>query len=227
MTFALITEGVSEYNVIKHLVSKYFKEQDPDCNPIQPKQTQGKQDGIGGWNEVLKYCQLDDLRNILIENDYLIIQIDSDQSETSPFDIAHTKIGSNEQKTPAELAEEIAAHLESLLLPDIRETLLHRIIFAVSVHTIECWLLPIVLTNSKKASKPNACLTELNKGLTMQNKPHIQKEKNSPQARSAYQALLRSIKNETDIQRLAESQASLACFVANLHQKTITYITEN
>ncbi len=37
MTFALITEGISEHRIIKHILLKCFKEFDPDINQIQPK----------------------------------------------------------------------------------------------------------------------------------------------------------------------------------------------
>ena len=32
MRFALITEGPSEHRVIKHIISKYFKDQDTEIN---------------------------------------------------------------------------------------------------------------------------------------------------------------------------------------------------
>lgn len=61
MTFALVTEGISEHRIIKHLISKYLKDLDPDINQMQPRLTDNEKkqsDGsIGGWVEVLKYSQ--------------------------------------------------------------------------------------------------------------------------------------------------------------------------
>jgi len=92
MRFALISEGPSEHRIIKHIVAKFFKDEDPEINPIQPRLINGKQDQTtpGGWNEVLKYCEGDELKDIMVENDFLIIQIDTDQSQTAPFNISHS-----------------------------------------------------------------------------------------------------------------------------------------
>lgn len=99
MKFALITEGVSEHRIIKHIIAKFFKEQEPDINQIQPKMLNEKQETTGGWVEVLKYCEREELRSILIENDYLVIQIDTDQSQTTPFNINHLKPTGEEKNT--------------------------------------------------------------------------------------------------------------------------------
>lgn len=108
MKFALITEGASEYRVVKHLIGKYFKDWELEINQIQPKVVNDKQETIGGWNEVLKYCEREELNDILTENDYIVIQIDTDQSQVSPFDISHIS-QSGEPKSAEQLHEEVNA----------------------------------------------------------------------------------------------------------------------
>jgi len=74
MKFALITEGVSEHRIIKHILEKYFKESNVFFRQIQPQINNEKQKSGGGWSEVLKYCKRDDdLKEIFNTNDYLII----------------------------------------------------------------------------------------------------------------------------------------------------------
>lgn len=162
MKFALITEGVSEHRIIKHIISKYFKDLDPDINQIQPKIVNDKQETTGGWNEVLKYCEKEELNSILIENDYLVIQIDSDKSATSPFSISHTRNG--QPKTDEELHADIKAKLSGLIKPEIKEKYGDKILFAICIHTIECWLLPLYYGDSRKTNTNN-CLTTLNRKL--------------------------------------------------------------
>ena len=150
MKFALITEGPSEHRVIKHIVSKYFKEHEPDVNQIQPKLIDNKQDQAtpGGWPEVLKYCERTELKDIFVENDYLIIQIDSDQSQTATFGVSHSK-ANNQSKSIDELHQDIVSKLKSLIKPEILAQYGDKIFFAICVHTIECWLLPITLVKRK------------------------------------------------------------------------------
>lgn len=74
MKFALITEGASEHRIVKHILSRYCGEMDSVVNQIQPKMNAGKQDGGGGWNEVLKYCERkEELEALFVEQlDYVM-----------------------------------------------------------------------------------------------------------------------------------------------------------
>ena len=64
MTIALVTEGISEYRITKHILTKYFKgyNEDIDINQMPPKLTEDEKKQAdcgtkGGWVEVLKYCE--------------------------------------------------------------------------------------------------------------------------------------------------------------------------
>jgi len=121
MKFALITEGPSEHRIIKHIIAKYFRDKEPEINQIQPKIVNEKQETTGGWNEVLKYCEREELKDIFIENDYLIIQIDTDQSQTKPFNVSHSK-HTNKLKTVDELYIDVVEKLKGLIKSEILET---------------------------------------------------------------------------------------------------------
>ncbi len=215
MKFALVTEGVSEHRVMKHLIAKYFKEQEPDINQIQPKLLNNKQETIGGWNEVLKYCEREDIRDILIENDYLVIQIDTDQCPTIPFSINHSKDG-GKAKTPEELHTDVVAKLNSLINPEILEQYSDKIFFAVCIHTIECWLLPLVYTNNKKSATTD-CLTKLNAELSKKDKPTIPATaKNGANGMAAYREVLSALKKKADIEAIAKHNVGFLQFIAHL-----------
>jgi hypothetical protein len=215
MKFALITEGASEHRVVKHLIYRYFKDREPEINQIQPKVVNDKQETIGGWMEVLKYCEREELNDILTENDYIVIQIDTDQSQTSPFDIGHIS-QSGKQKSPEQLHEEVKKKLLSLIKSSILEVHGHKIFFAICIHSIECWLLPICYTDSHRTNTNN-CLSTLNSALARQNKRVIPATaKNKPNGIRAYNDLLINIKRKTDIEVNAQFNFGFKKFIESL-----------
>lgn len=218
MTFALISEGPSEHRVIKNIISKYFKEYDPDINPIQPKLLDGKQDNKtpGGWNEVLKYCEREELKDIFVENDYLVIQIDTDQSQLPSFGIPHTHPISNKQKTGEELCKEVANSLFERISAEVKANYSEKIFFAICIHTIECWLLPIFYTNNHK-SKTLTCIKTLNTALG-KNNIHIitAANKNEPNGIKAYELALMNWKKKEDIISSSKHNEGFKMFIASL-----------
>ncbi len=214
MNFALITEGVSEHRVIKHMISKYFKDASPNIKQIQPKVIDESQDGSGGWAEVLKYCERSELKDILIENEYLVIQIDSDKSGQSPFNVNHLHPG-GKTKTDAELHSEISERLSGLIKPEILEKYKDRIFFAICIHSIECWLLPLVYTDNKRKNTKN-CFATLNSGLAKNNMDKIPASKNSPNGIRAYNGLLGLVKRKKDIEDISKFNVGFTHFVERL-----------
>lgn len=217
MKFALITEGPSEHRIIKHIISKYFKDQEPEINQIQPKLIDGKQDNTspGGWNEVLKYCEREELKDILVENNYLIIQIDTDQSHIRPFAVSHSK-PDNRLKTVDELYVDVVEKLRELIKPEILETHNDKIFFAICIHTIECWLLPLYYNNNHKADTRN-CVSSLNRELRRQNIHAIPtKNKNSPTSIRIYEAILQNWRRKQDIIGSAQHNAAFKKFIDSL-----------
>lgn len=217
MRFALITEGPSEHRVIKHIVAKFFKYKDPEINQIQPKLINGKQDSKtpGGWNEVLKYCGRKELKDILVENDYLIIQIDTDESQTIPFNVKHTH-KDNTIKSVDELCIDVAEKLKSLIPNEVRDGYGDKIFFAICVHTIECWLLPLFYANVHQ-SKTSNCLETLNVAFRKSD-IHIvtAANKNEPNGIRAYETALKGWKRKQDIAKSAEYNAGFKNFLVSL-----------
>jgi hypothetical protein len=217
MKFALITEGPSENRIIKHIIYNYFKKDDLIINQIQPKIINGKQHSEGGWNEVLKYCEREELEDIFIEHDYLVIQIDTDLSQLKPFNVSHSN-KNNKLKTNEELHNDIVAKLISLINPSILEKNSNNIIFAVCIHTIECWLLPIYYTNNHK-SDTRTCLPTLNKELTRKNidaLPTKNKDKNNLRSNKSYNDILKNWKKKQDIIDSSKHNIGYSIFVNSL-----------
>ena len=63
----IVSEGVSDFWVLRHIITRYLKDQDLWVLPLNPKQTKdGKQDGPGGWGLVMKYLE-DKNKKLIVE----------------------------------------------------------------------------------------------------------------------------------------------------------------
>lgn len=218
MNFGLITEGVSEQNIIIPIVERYLMNCSASCNPYFPKTLKGKQSETGGWHKVLEICSSDVIENILIENDFLIIQIDTDQSQTSPFNVSHRLIGSDgiEIDKPLEsLHKEVVEVLQQRIPTDVWSRYCNKIVFAICIHSIECWLLPAVFSDENR-SAVNKCLDKLNRGI--QRKLNIRPitDKNSVQSKKTYDAVLRLYKKKKDLKDASQFNHGFKTFIDSL-----------
>lgn len=214
LKFALITEGISEHNIIKHILQRYCCKE-PIINQLQPQVIDNKQRTIGGWSEVLKYCEREgDLQEALRNNDYIVIQIDTDMCETSPFSVAKQENG--RMLTEIELWNKVAERLLYAIPDSIDKS---RIVLAISSDIIECWLLPIFCTNETTKKKNFGCLNQLNAELR-RNNLHPITDKNSNQAQRTYRIILKLIKKRNDIKKCADYHYGFNMFLQQLSNIT-------
>jgi hypothetical protein len=163
-TFAGITEGITDQIIIENILVGYFNP-DVDVNWLQPLRDTtdaNRASNYGGWSQVFEYCQTEDFKEAFQFNEYIIIQIDTDVSEEH-YDIPHRNPDGGEL-SPKELIENAIARFKLLIGENFYSQYEDKIIFAIAVHSTECWLLPLYYTDSKKAKIKN-CLTTLNQAL--------------------------------------------------------------
>ncbi len=217
MTFALVAEGISEHNIIIHIVERYFRDQSIFINTKQPDIEAGKQESGGGWDRVLKYCESEDLFDAVSENDYVIIQIDTDELQNSPLNINYLGKG-GKIKSNIELYEDVLLKLQSLIKPEIFEAYKTKLIFAICIHTIECWFLPLFYSNNHKTDT-KGCLTKLNFELRRLNLDTISTtgDKNNHQSKSAYKEAMSGWKRKSDIVKSSKHNVGFKKFVESLN----------
>lgn len=216
MRIALATEGKSEHWIIKHLVENYFKDTEIFFRQVQPQIFNDTQESIGGWFEVLKFCErTDDFKAALSETDYLIIQIDTDESQNLNFGVSHTKQG-NIVKTHEELYADVIEKIKEIINSEVFIQYRNKIIFAVCIHTIECWLLPIYFTNNHKNNTRN-CLTTLNSELRKRDLDAVPSKKQKDKRKIVYETILRNWKKKKDITKSASHNVGFRKFIESLN----------
>ena len=215
MRIALATEGKSEHWIIKHIIENYFKGTEIFFRQVQPQIVDDTQQTIGGWHEILNFCERnEDIKSALVETDYLVIQIDTDESQNNDFGISHTKVG-NVIKTYEELYEDVFEKLKSLINPVIFEQYCSKIIFAICIHTIECWLLSIYFTNRHKSDTRN-CLSTLNLELRRRNLEIVPPKKQKEKRNIAYESILKNWKRKQAIIDSAQHNVGFKNFIYSL-----------
>jgi len=167
-TFGLITEGYTDQLLLEGVLEGLLNAQDDDLrvNYISPvwDETDAAQGQKAGWYQVFEYCKyVENLSRDLQYNDYLIIQIDTDVSEDIHYDIPQKNNGND--LSPEELIDCVIAKFQNLIGEPLFTEYGERIIFAISVHSIECWLLPIFGNNPAEKKKTVNCLKTLNRKL--------------------------------------------------------------
>jgi hypothetical protein len=159
-SFALITEGITDQVVIETLLLTCLGP-DTAVNPIQPerdKTDQSRQGQFGGWERVLESCTQSNFEMILSVNDFIVLQLDTDQAEHPNFGVALTENGQD--------------RAVEALLADVRTVIINklgtawpqfapRILFALAVHSLECWLLPLHAKTNADFKRTKNCASHL------------------------------------------------------------------
>ncbi len=169
--FAIIAEGQSDQAVIENILVGYFQkgDEEPIVNHVQPPPpTPHCPAPQAGWTLVFSSLKRGDPQKALQFNDYLVIHIDADVQEEAGFDVPRRGLNNKELLVPERIEriiEKLKAHMDGTFY----EANADRILFAVAVDTIECWLLPL-LHSDKKAKKIVGCLGSANAALGKANK---------------------------------------------------------
>ena len=211
VSFGLISEGPSDQIVIENILFGFFKNPDLVINRLQPKPQES-----GNWVKVLDYCRSNEFKSALTFNEYLIVQIDTDVliSEQLP---PQYKIDLPTDLDVVEIVERVSQKLISLIddTNNFWNNYGDKIIFAISVHAIECWLLPIYYKNQPQtSSKTTGCLKALNKVLSTQ-------EGYTIDAKEERYYTKPSKKLRKEIHNIYTYNPSLRIFVENIQAKNI------
>ena len=154
ISFGLVTEGITDQEVISNILFGYYNNPNILINELQPirdETDRNKSVNFGGWGNLIEYCKSDVFKRAFQTTNYIIIQIDTDICE----DYHISKKENGEDLTPQQLILKVTETFVKLIGNEFYQTYKQRIIFAISVHSIECWLLPIYFNDAKKSKTIN------------------------------------------------------------------------
>jgi hypothetical protein len=162
-TFAGITEGKTDQIIIKNILAGYFN---PDITinwlqPLEDETDANRSSNFGGWDLVFKYCESDEFKEAFQLNQYIIIQIDTDVSDEY-YGVPHQD--KNGEFSAEKIIELAIDKLKAVIGEEFYSKYHERIIFAIAVHSTECWLLPLYYDDKRKSKLVN-CLDTLNQEI--------------------------------------------------------------
>jgi hypothetical protein len=174
-SFGLITEGKTDQAVLKNILVGYFQDVDLYVRRLQPSDVTDL-NAFGGWNNVFRYCESDFLIAAFDDVDFVIIHLDTDRAHeygVTPY---------NRKEPIEDYIKRVQIRIENSILTQMTSThyaeSADRIIFAIAVDAIECWLLPLYYADkdSKKQAATGGCLYKLQQVLPNQ----VKLERKSP-----------------------------------------------
>ena len=169
LTIGIIAEGPTDQIVIENILQGYFQNEEIAVNYFYPPlAVSGATPPPAGWTLVFTCLRRGYVQLGLQVNQYLAIHIDADVQKEPGFDVPRQENG--KKLTLHDRVDRIIERLRKEIDPEVLKTKGERILFAIAVDSIECWLLPLLfLTDHKKASKEPGCLDLANKQLRKMN----------------------------------------------------------
>lgn len=212
VSFALITEGITDQAVLENILIGLYGA-DVEVNELQPLRdatdtNRAKADSFGNWEHVLGYCQYENFQEVLAFNDYVIIQIDTDECDHVNYGIALTHGG--EDRPVDELVEDVRKKIISNISQITYQQYNNQFKFAIAVHSLECWLLPLYakMPHTKKIKECETRLKYEAKQLGL----------DSTKKYSQYDKLSRQYRKPKELEKAKQHQQSLALFLDSLPQ---------
>ncbi len=211
LTFAIIAEGPTDQTVIENILLDFLEDQDdePEIRFIQPPRP--LTETPAGWGHVFKSLKRKDPENALQFNDYLVIHIDTDVQEEPGFDVPRREKG--KELSVSDRVDRAVTRLKQDIDDSFFQANAHRILFAIAVDSIECWLLPF-LHDKRKAAKITGCLESANQALRKANQDALSAGENKfPRA---YEKASSGYRKRKTLIQLQNRNPSLELFIKQL-----------
>jgi len=210
LTFGLACEGVTDQAVIENILCGFYKNKNfkseikafqPLFDATQQKQLEGE---FGGWEELLRYLSTKKFRESVINTKFMIIQIDTDISEHVNFGVSQQNLSTEE--LISQVIERLISQIDSK--KEFYSKYKEKIIFAISVHSLECWILP--LYKSSKNEKITGCIESL------EPRTKDKKFKKSYKNYENYDKLTKLFRKNKELKKVLSQNSSFQIFINKL-----------
>jgi hypothetical protein len=209
LTVATIAEGPTDQTVIENILLGCFGEDDTEIRHIQPPRP--LTETPAGWGHVFKSLERKDYEVALQYNDYLVIHIDTDVQDQPGFDVPRREKG--KELSVSDRVDRVITRLKKNIDTEFYWANAYRILFAIAVDTIECWLLQLLYGN-KKAAKTTGCLESANQALRKAGRDALSAGKNK--FIPAYEKASSGYRKRKTLIDLHDKNPSLGLFVKQL-----------
>lgn len=203
--FGLACEGITDQIVLENILCGFYhnyEDLDEEIVPLEPPrdETNRKQEeGTGGWTRLLTYLGESRFKDDVLNHEFIVIQIDTDISDEVGFDVFKSTLS-----TPDFITKVIEKLIERI---DTNFFLEHKnkILFAISVHSLECWILPIY--KKYRSEKKTGCVEALRRETK-----NIKTEKNY----ANYDKLTRKFTKNRTLLQIVNQNISFEIFIKSL-----------
>jgi hypothetical protein len=206
MTFAIAGEGITDFTIIKHILIRYFNNNDLEVRKLRPEHKEPF-----GWSNLLNYIDSETFKGAFDYNDYVIIQIDT--AECQDWKLELTSYNDKKEKI-----EDFISRVISKLVIKIGEDFYNKnknaILFAICVNEIECWLLPFNSQLRNITKKTTGCYNAM-KPIAIKKGFSID-QKNYDDGKN-YEKLIKPATNKKVLIEKAKLNPSLNHFIESLN----------
>jgi hypothetical protein len=208
--FGLVTEGITDQIVIENILCGFYKDYDDldeEIFALEPPrdETDNKQaySEFGtGWSAIFNYLGESRFRDDVLNSEYIIIQIDTDIAE---------EMSCSQSQSVEEIIQCVIKKMVDKI--DTQESFYEehqeKIIFAISVHSLECWILPIFSTSKKE--KILNCEDMLKREV-----PKVSKKLRTEKNYRNYDKLTQDFLKYKKLMKIVSSNSSFQVFINKL-----------
>ncbi|MCC5944749.1 MAG: hypothetical protein JJT94_07415 [Bernardetiaceae bacterium] len=209
LTIGIISEGITDQALLRAIITGFLENPNVEFTPLQPKENES-----GNWDNVFKYCAHEEFQEAVSGYlDYIVVQIDTDFMRTGEVPPSYY-IDISLESEVSQIVNLFREKLIELMGDTFYQAHKNKILFAISVHEIECWLLPIYYTAQKKARKITGCIDALNQVLPQKEGFYI-KSKNYRH----YQKMSKKFLKPKKLKAYSKQNESLELFYQEMQHK--------
>lgn len=223
MDIAIAAEGVTDQQTLQNMLLGFFKSQkielaERDIRFVQPHQDasdEGDRGYWGSWTNLISYLKNDDFVEDLNAHDQLIVQIDTDICHPEKFDVDLQ--GEKGAQVGCQEIVEIVTEALSRVIDENANTsfsnVSDKIIFAISVHSIECWIFKYYTKKRNVRERSLDCWTKLDNCLKTE---HPKSKLTCDKSGKNYATLTKAFRKPKEFRKLENIDPSLDIFIGSL-----------
>lgn len=225
VTIGIISEGRTDQVVIQHVLLGWFAEvrDQLEVTPVFPPEPSLAGGADGGWERLKSWLVGGAHRQILQFRDYVVVHIDADVCDRIGFGVSRQDPETGAARDPMALRAVVIEQLVEWMGRDFCASYGDRILFAVAVDAVECWLLPLIAKEQKAQAKTAGCLKAANRALTRLRQRPLSDEDGKNKEICAYRQASRPYLKRKTLMSLGVRNPSLAAFLEELGARRFSF----